>query len=190
MMDLQPHLRGELVELRPLRPEDFDGLFAAASDPEIWAQHPESDRWTEPVFRRYFAGALASGGAFLVLDAVDGRVIGSTRFHGYDPEKREVEIGWTFLVRSCWGGPHNGEMKRLLLDHAFRFVDRVIFLIGPDNWRSRRAVEKIGAALDGTRRNPDGSESVVYAITRVRPSPAPPPAAGAGPAPHSAPRVR
>ena len=117
-------------------------------------------------------------------------MIGSTRFHGYDPEKREVEIGWTFLVRSCWGGPHNGEMKRLLLDHAFRFVDRVVFLIGPDNRRSRRAVEKIGAVLDGTRRNPDGSESVVYAITRVRPSPAPPPAAGAGPAPHSAPRVR
>ena len=166
-MDLQPHLRGDLVELRPLRPEDFDALFAAAADPAIWAQHPESDRWTEPVFRRYFAGALASGGAFLVLDAVDGRVIGSTRFHGHDAAAREVEIGWTFLVRSCWGGPHNAEMKRLLLDHAFRFVDRVVFLIGPYNWRSRRAVEKIGAVLAETRRGPDGRESVVYEIRRA-----------------------
>jgi len=165
-MDRQPVLRGELVELRPLRPDDFPALFAVASDPRIWEQHPAADRWREPVFREYFEGALASGGAFLVLDRADGRVIGSTRYHGWDAGRREVEIGWTFLARSHWGGRYNGEMKRLLLDHAFRFVDRVVFLIGPENLRSRRAVEKIGAVLEGVRPHPDGTESVVYAITR------------------------
>ena len=177
MMDLQPHLRGALVELRPLRPGDWGALFAVASDPAIWEQHPASDRWQEPVFRRDFDEALASHGAFLVLDAADGRVIGCTRFHGYDPAASEVEIGWTFLARSHWGGPHNGEMKRLLLEHAFRSVDRVIFVIGAENRRSRRAVEKIGAVLAETRREPDG-EKVVYEIRRLRPSPIPPPAAG------------
>jgi RimJ/RimL family protein N-acetyltransferase len=163
-LDLQPTLTGELVTLRPLRPDDFDALFAVASDPRIWEQHPESDRWTEPVFRRFFQGALDSGGGFAVLDAQDGQMIGSTRFFGYDPAKNEVEIGWTFLARSHWGGRHNGEMKRLLLDHAFRAVRTVVFLIGPDNIRSQKAVERIGATRVGTRQQPDGRVSVVYAI--------------------------
>jgi len=160
-MERQPVLRGELVELRPLRPDDFPALYAVASDPRIWEQHPAADRWREPVFREYFEGALASGGAFLVLDAGDGRVIGCTRYHGFDAARREVEIGWTFLARSHWGGRYNGEMKRLLLDHAFRFVDRVIFVIGPENRRSRRAVEKIGGVRAGKAFDAHGQEKVV-----------------------------
>lgn len=165
--DLQPQLTGGLVELRPLRDEDFAALHAAASDPLIWAQHPEADRWTLPKFTNYFRGAMESGGAFLVIDRADGRVIGSSRYDGYDEAASEIEIGWTFLVRSRWGGRYNQELKRLMLDHAFRFVDRVVFRIGPENWRSRRAIEKIGAVLEGTRPDSRGGESVLYVITRT-----------------------
>lgn len=162
--DLQPALRGDLLELRPLRADDFDALFAAASDPLIWEQHPESDRYTAEKFRRYFDGAMQSGGAFAVMDRASGRVVGSTRYHGYDPVAREIEIGWTFLARSHWGGAYNQEMKRLLLEHAFQFVDRVVFLVGPSNIRSQRAVEKIGGKLAGTRVS-DGRESLLFVIT-------------------------
>lgn len=127
--DLQPILKGTLVELRPLRADDFDALYAVASDPLVWEQHPDRDRWKEDVFRDFFRVAMESGGAFLVTDARDGRVIGSSRFARYDAEKSEIEIGWTFLARSHWGGRHNGEMKRLMLQHAFRFVKSVVFRI-------------------------------------------------------------
>jgi len=166
-VDLQPALRGELVSLRPLRPDDFDALFAVAADPLIWEQHPEPTRYQEPVFRSYFQGAIDSGGAFLISDAADGRVIGSSRYDGFDPVAREVEIGWTFLARSHWGGRYNADLKRLMLDHAFRFVDRVIFIVGVGNLRSQRAVEKIGAVRAGTLQRPTG-ESFVYAIERPR----------------------
>lgn len=162
--ELQPTLRGDLLELRPLRPDDFDDLFPVAADPLIWEQHPESDRYTEEKFRRYFEGALRSGGAFAIIDRETGRMIGSTRFHGLDPATSEIEIGWTFLARSHWGGRYNSEMKRLMLEHAFSFVDRVVFLIGPNNIRSQRAVEKLGAVRAGTRMA-DGREAVVYEIT-------------------------
>jgi N-acetyltransferase len=161
--DAQPVLRGERVELRPLAPGDWDALYAVASDPLIWEQHPVSDRWREPVFRGFFDEALACGGALVALDRADGRIIGSSRFDGYDPGRREVEIGWTFLARDRWGGAWNGEMKRLMLDHAFRFVDSVLFLVGPDNFRSQRAVGKIGGILEG-RTERLGRESLVFRL--------------------------
>ena len=165
-MNLQPVLTGETIELRPLREEDFPALYAVASDPLIWEQHPESDRWTEPVFREFFRGAIESGGAFAVLDRADGRCIGSSRFAGYDEAKSEIEIGWTFLARSHWGGRCNREMKRLMLAHAFGFVRRVIFRVGPHNRRSQRALEKIGAVYRGLQPHPRGGQSAVYESTR------------------------
>jgi RimJ/RimL family protein N-acetyltransferase len=164
--DLQPELKGKLLSLRPLRPEDFHELYAVASDPLIWEQHPNSDRYQEEVFRKFFADALDSGGALMAIDSKDGRAIGSSRFHGYDPDKSEIEIGWTFLARSHWGGAYNGEMKQLMLQHAFQFVQNVIFVIGPQNLRSRKAVEKIGGVLAGSRLDASGRKSVVYRITR------------------------
>ncbi len=148
--DLQPHLKGELIELRPLAPEDWDALFAVASDPLIWEQHPESDRYKEEVFKNFFKGALESGGAFVLIDTKTLRIIGSTRFNGYDLEKSEIEIGWTFLARKYWGGRYNAEMKRLMLAHAFKFVENVVFFVGENNIRSQRATEKIGAIKSGT----------------------------------------
>lgn len=164
--DLQPVLTGDIVELRPLGEEDFAPLFAVASDPLIWEQHPEPDRCTEPVFREFFRGAMESGGAFLVLDRNDARVIGSSRFAGYDEATSEIEIGWTFLARSHWGGACNREVKRLMLTHAFRFVRRVIFRVGPDNRRSQRALEKIGAVSLGLQPDPLRGPSALYEITR------------------------
>ena len=148
--DHQPHLKGKLIELRPLSPEDWDDLFAVASDPLIWEQHPESDRYKEDVFKVFFKDALESGGAFVVIDTKSKRIIGSTRYHGYDPEKSEVEIGWTFLARKCWGGRYNREMKQLMLAHAFQFVENVVFYVGENNIRSQKATEKIGAIKNGT----------------------------------------
>jgi RimJ/RimL family protein N-acetyltransferase len=165
--EAQPCLTGDLVELRPLRAEDYQDLFAVASDPLIWEQHPCPDRCQEDVFKVFFREALDSGGALLVLDRHDGRVIGSSRFHGYDEAKSEVEIGWTFLARSHWGGDYNRDMKRLMLRHAFQFVNSVVFLVGPNNFRSQRAMEKIGGVRAGTRLDGTGRESLVF---RIEPS--------------------
>ena len=162
--DLQPCLTGDLLELRPLRPEDFPELYAVAADPLIWEQHPSSDRYRRDVFEQFFRDAIESGGALVAIDRRDGRVIGSSRFHGCDEAKGEVEIGWTFLARSHWGGAYNGEMKRLMLRHAFRFVNSVVFVVGPGNRRSQRALEKIGATRAGSVRDGSGRENVVYRI--------------------------
>jgi N-acetyltransferase len=147
--DLQPHLKGKLIELRPIAPEDWNDLFATASDPLIWEQHPESDRYKDEVFKVFFKDALESGGAFVVIDTKNKRIIGSTRFDQYDPEKSEVEIGWTFLARKYWGGQYNREMKQLMLAHAFQFVENVVFYVGENNVRSQKATEKIGAIKNG-----------------------------------------
>jgi RimJ/RimL family protein N-acetyltransferase len=163
--DLQPILKGELLELQPLRPDDFHDLYAVASDSLIWEQHPNKDRYKEEVFKEFFREALASGGALIALDSRTLQVIGSSRFYGYDQGKGEIEIGWTFLARSHWGGVYNREMKQLMLRHAFRFVNRVIFLVGPQNLRSQKALERIGAVLVGTRLDRNGPDSLLYQIT-------------------------
>jgi RimJ/RimL family protein N-acetyltransferase len=162
--DLQPILKGELLELRPVRPEDFRDLYAVAGDPLIWEQHPASDRYKEHVFQQFFHDALESRGAFTAIDRQDGRVIGSSRYHGYDEEKSAIEIGWTFLARSHWGGVYNREMKQLMLRHAFQFVDTVVFLVGAQNLRSQKAMEKIGGVRAGSKIDAGGRESFVYEI--------------------------
>ena len=152
--DRQPVLHGDFLELRPLRADDFDALLSVAADPLIWEQHPERDRYQEPTFRAFFAEALASGGALVAVDRSNGQIIGSSRYHGYDAERSVIEIGWTFLARAYWGGRYNGEMKRLMLMHAFKSVQRVLFMIGPDNGRSRHDAGCAGAGTRGVRADP------------------------------------
>jgi N-acetyltransferase len=163
--EFQPTLKGKLIELRPLRAEHFDDLFGVAADPLIWEQHPAKDRYQQEQFRIFFSEALESGGTLIAVDTKDGQIVGSSRFHAYDADTGEVEIGWTFLARSHWGGLYNGEMKHLMLQHAFRFVERVLFLVGVDNHRSQRAVEKIGGGRVGSRPDASGHDSFVYQIT-------------------------
>lgn len=168
--DLQPTLKGDLLELRPLARTDFDALFDAASDPLIWEQHPESDRHTKEVFQQYFDGAMESRGAFAIIERQSGRIIGSSRYCNLKPVEAEVEIGWTFLERAFWGGLHNRELKSLMLDHALQFVDRVVFVVGENNLRSQRALEKIGARFLRKVQLParDGgmASNLVFAIER------------------------
>jgi len=163
--DLQPVLQGDLLQLRPLRPEDFADLYGVASDPLIWEQHPIKDRYKETVFRGFFRESLEAGGTLIVIDTNGDKIIGSSRFHGLDKDKSEVEIGWSFLARSHWGGIYNREMKQLMLRHAFGFVTSVIFVVGPQNLRSQKAMEKIGAVRIGSRPDANGQISLVYQIT-------------------------
>ena len=163
--DYQPILKGDLVELRPLRSDDYGALYAIAADPLIWEQHPVKTRHEYEGFLEFFHESLESCGALLALAAGEQRVIGSSRFHGYDEERNEVEIGWSFLARSHWGGTYNGQMKELMLMHAFRFVNRVVFIVGPENMRSIRAVEKIGGVRTGSRPDAGGRDSYAYEIT-------------------------
>jgi RimJ/RimL family protein N-acetyltransferase len=171
MLNRQPVLEDERVRLRPLADSDWDALFAVAADPLIWEVHPAHDRWREPVFRRFFADALASGGALVVEDRATGAVIGSSRFDSTRAGPGEVEIGWTFLARAWWGGAANRSMKRLMVGHALASLDRAIFVVGEDNGRSRRALEKIGASLTDRRMMLEMAGQVrahaVYAIDRV-----------------------
>ena len=170
-MDRQPVLEGERLLLRPLEPSDWEALYAIASDPQVWEQHPMHDRWREDVFRAFFDDALAKGGALAVIDKSSDAIIGSSRFQQYEPEDGgSVEIGWTFLAPRYWGKGINHEMKRLMLAHAFQFVEWVDFRVGETNWRSRQALENIGA--ERTRRTElsryDGKRviHIVYEITR------------------------
>ena len=168
--DWQPRLQGRLLSLRPVTAGDWEPLFALASDPQVWALHPASDRWREEVFRPYFEEGLASGGALVAVDEATGSVIGWSRYSQQFVDPGEVEIGWTFLARAFWGGAYNGEMKQLMLAHAFQYVDRVILRIGETNARSRRAAEKIGAKLQVGRRGEEPMPGVVhlfYAVERA-----------------------
>jgi len=119
-----------------------------ASDPLIWEQHPVRDRHHVEPFREFFDAALRSGGA-LAVETTRGKLIGSSRFYDFDQLTGEVEIGWTFLARSHWGGQTNREVKSLMLDHAFQYVERVVFRVAPENHRSQHAVEKLGAMRIG-----------------------------------------
>jgi RimJ/RimL family protein N-acetyltransferase len=163
----QPTLQSSRISLRPLRGDDFDVLYAVANDPLIWEQHPESTRWQREVFTRFFDGAMASGGALLITDPRTGQVVGSSRWYEWDAAAREVAIGYTFLARSHWGGGVTGELKHLMLQHAFQHAQRVWFHVGPENFRSQRALEKIGAChshttlMDATR---GGRDCAYYVI--------------------------
>jgi N-acetyltransferase len=149
---MRPTLSDDLVTLRPLAAGDWDALFAVASDPEIWAIHPAHDRWKEPVFRTYFDESLASNGGLLALDKASGKVIGASRYDIRVCLEGEVEIGWTFLARSHWGGRYNHAIKRLMLAEAFaKGFHTAIFLVGEPNLRSRAAMVKIGGRLTDRR---------------------------------------
>jgi N-acetyltransferase len=164
--DPQPTLHGDGIVLRPLREADREPLRQAAADPLIWEQHPD-DRHRPERFAVYFDGALAAGSA-LVIAEPGGRLIGSSRY-GPDrvrPGSGAVEIGWTFLTRDHWGGRTNAEVKRLMIGHAFTAHDEVVFLVGTENLRSRRAVEKLGARLDDEHVDLDGLPHVAYRLTR------------------------
>ena len=144
-MILQPtNLKNDLVWLEPLKQEHFEELYLVASDPLIWEQHPNPDRYKLDAFTNYFKGAMESGGAFIIRDTLSGQALGSSRYCAYDAAMKEIQIGYTFFSRSCWGKSINKVVKKLMLTHAFNFVDKVAFNVGANNIRSQKAMEAIG----------------------------------------------
>jgi RimJ/RimL family protein N-acetyltransferase len=147
-IDLQPILIGSTTKLRPLEREDFEALCLAASDPKIWELHPDSARYKRDIFQqRFFEGALSSGGALAIEEKNTGRIIGSSRYYQWNPDTREISIGYTFLERPHWGAGTNRELKALMLEHIYQWATAVWFHVGKVNMRSRYAVEKLGAVL-------------------------------------------
>lgn len=141
------HLEDDLIKIVPLKADDFERLYAVASDPLIWEQHPAKERYKRDVFLVFFEGAVASQTSFLLLEKATGAIMGTTRYYDYKPEEPSIAIGYTFMARQYWGGRYNMSAKKLLLDHAFQLVDKIYFHIGQDNLRSQRATMKLGATL-------------------------------------------
>ena len=144
-MNLQPVLENEIVKLVPLKESDFEALYQVASDPLIWEQHPNKNRYQREVFQNFFDGAMESQGAFIIIDKKSNQVIGSTRFYDLNASEKSVLIGYTFYGRDFWGSTYNPSVKKLMLDYAFEFVDDVYFHIGAGNIRSQKAIERLGA---------------------------------------------
>jgi len=142
--NLQPTLENDIIRIVPLKADDFETLYAIASDPLIWEQHPNKDRYKREVFETFFKGAMESQGAFLVYDRKTGAAIGSSRYYEADEEKKSIAIGYTFIARDHWGGTYNPSLKSLMMEHAFQHFDAVIYHIGALNIRSQKAMEKLG----------------------------------------------
>jgi RimJ/RimL family protein N-acetyltransferase len=147
--DRQPSLQNGLIRIEPLRAGDFESLYAVAADPLIWEQHPAKNRCERDVFYGYFTSGLESGGALRVIDAANGELIGSSRYYDLDEAERKVSVGYTFIARKYWARGYNRALKELMLNHAFKSLDRIIFQVGRDNLRSRKAMEKLGGILIG-----------------------------------------
>ncbi|MFD2743349.1 MULTISPECIES: GNAT family N-acetyltransferase [Sphingobacterium] len=144
-LNLQPVLENDLVLLRPLKQSDFEDLYTTASDPAIWAGHPNKNRWQRAIFLNFFEGAMKSGSAFLIVEKQTGKIIGSTRYYDYDVENKSIFVGYTFYATAYWGKGINPIVKRMMLDYIFPFVDTVRFHVGADNLRSQIAVTRLGA---------------------------------------------
>lgn len=166
--DLQPFLENDLVIIRPLKGEDFEDLFKVASDSLIWEQHQNKDRYILKEFNRFFEESLISQGALLIQDGQSKNVIGSSRFKIVDEIDSVVEIGWSFLARHYWGGLYNREVKKLMVNYALKSCGNVVFYVHPKNFRSQKALEKIGVKrLNETERPwvlPE-EEGITYTIS-------------------------
>ncbi|MEP7257806.1 MAG: GNAT family N-acetyltransferase [Flavitalea sp.] len=144
-INIQPILENEKVILYPLQEMDFDDLYNVASDPEIWEQHPNKDRWRKDIFSIFFEGAIQSKGAFKIIDKATGNIAGSCRYYNFNDKESSISIGYTFYAKSYWGAGFNPLVKALMLDYIFQFVSKVYFHIGANNFRSQVAIVRIGA---------------------------------------------
>lgn len=167
---IQPTLENDIVSLVPLEKHDFEELFEVASDPKVWEQHPNKERYQREVFQNFFTGALESKGAFLIIDNETEEVLGSTRFYDFNEENKSILIGYTFYGTKSWGKNINASVKKLMLDYIFQFVDTVIFHVGKNNIRSLKAMTKLGAENVGEEEvayfGEDSKTNVVFQIKK------------------------
>lgn len=169
-------LHGRHATLVPLQPAHADALAAAVADGELWklwyTSIPEPSRMAAEIERRLALQAAGSMLPFTVLDT-DGTPVGMTTYMHVDAVHRRVEIGSTWYAQRAQRTPLNTECKRMLLAHAFDALDciAVEFRTHRFNVQSRRAIERLGAQLDGILRShqrmPDGTlrDTAVYSIT-------------------------
>ena len=171
---IQPILENEHVRMEPLEENDFEILFQVASDPKVWEQHPNSDRYRKDVFATFFQGALASKSAFKIWDRHSGEWAGGTRYHDFNPAENSICIGYTFYGTKFWGTGLNPQVKKLMLDYIFQYVDTVYLHVGAYNIRSQIAVQRLGAVKVGeVDLAPEGKKSnphFIYAIPNPKPA--------------------
>ena len=160
-INIQPILENERVFLYPLQEKDFEALYVVASDPKIWEQHPDNERWKKEVFKIFFDKAIQSKGAFKIVDKETGKIIGSTRMYDYNEQQNSIFIGYTFYEVTYWGKGINQLVKATMLDYILEFVSKVHFYIGVNNIRSQIAIERIGA-------NKIKEEEVTYPNGEIR----------------------
>jgi N-acetyltransferase len=170
-MNLQPMLENSTIQLVALHESDFEALYAAASDPKIWEQHPNRDRWKKEAFQVYLEGAIQSKGAFKIINKTTGEIIGSTRFYDYDNTANSILIGYTFYATKYWGTGTNRAVKTLMLNYAFQFVDVVYFHIGSHNLRSQTAITRLSASKIGEQEisyfGEDSKLNYIYQICKT-----------------------
>ena len=140
----QPTLENELVLLRPLQHSDYEELYQVASDPLIWEQHPVYSRHKREEYDLFFEESLDTGMSLVIIDKRTNKIFGSTRYYDYDEKNSSIKIGGTFLDRAHWGGSYNFSIKELVLEYAFRFVNKIIFEIAEENIRSQKASSRFG----------------------------------------------
>ena len=147
-MNFKSNFENDSISLLQIKKESFEELYLVASNPVIWEQHPESDRWKKEKFSIFFENGIQNKfGFLLIFDKCKKEIIGSTRFYSYDEEEQAIRIGFTFIAQKYWGTSINLQVKKMMLDYTFKFLDKVYFDIGINNVRSRKAVEKLGARL-------------------------------------------
>ena len=169
-------LSGPHATLRPLDASHHGGLCAATCDGELWrlwyTAVPSPEGMAAEVQRRLGLQAAGSMLPFTTFDAA-GRIVGMTTNMNIDARHRRVEIGSTWTAASAQRGPLNTQCKRLLLGHAFDTLGciAVEFRTHRLNTQSRRAIERLGAQLDGILRahqiSSDGTlrDTAVYSVT-------------------------
>lgn len=164
-------LESERLVLLPLKKEDFASLYDIGSDPLLWEQHPNKNRYELVEFRNFFKGALESNGAYKIMDN-QHHVVGCSRYYDYDANDNSIFVGYTFIGRAFWGKGLNQELKHLMINHAFKEVDIVRFHIGETNFRSQKSIERFGAVKTGEiaiayYREPT-RQNFIYEITKTR----------------------
>ncbi len=162
-------LSNDLIKLIPLEKSDFEWLYAAASDPAIWEQHPDRNRYTPVGFTVYFQKLLANDIPYLILDVKTEQVIGATSYYQLNEEQKSVAIGFTFLKKEYWGGKYNSSLKKLMIDYAFESLDSIYFHVRDQNLRSQKAIEKLGATFNKTYLAEDNlSTQLEYILVKDR----------------------
>jgi RimJ/RimL family protein N-acetyltransferase len=152
-------LSGDFVDLIPLEIKHFSALELISKDKRIWEFYSRDG--SEPDnFLSIFTDALIERDKgnqfpFVIIRRQEQKIIGSTRFMDIQPKHKKLEIGWTWLQPECWATPVNLECKLLLLTFCFEqlMTVRVQLKTDENNWRSRKAIEKIGAHFEGILRN-------------------------------------